>query len=136
MTEPKCSKRITNVQNFMDRIREITEFFNYSQTRKYAEIEKYVDLLRSKVWWIMMMMIMMNCYCAGMVDRRKAFSLISSRDHWTCAEPEFRLCRMKLCSSHNHYATAPRWASRVVGIETFLEFYEALLKTFEENYRN
>ena len=25
-------------------------------------------------------MMMMNCYC-GMVDRRKAFSLISSRDH-------------------------------------------------------
>ena len=29
---------------------------------------------------MMMMMMMMNCYC-GMVDRRKAFSLISSRDH-------------------------------------------------------
>ena len=28
----------------------------------------------------LMMMMMMNCYC-GMVDRRKAFSLISSRDH-------------------------------------------------------
>ena len=28
----------------------------------------------------LMMMIMMNCFC-GMVDRRKAFSLISSRDH-------------------------------------------------------
>ena len=27
-----------------------------------------------------MIMMMMNCYC-GMVDRRKAFSLISSRDH-------------------------------------------------------
>ena len=62
--------------------------------------------------------MMMNCFC-GMVDRRKAFSLISSRDHcqrssplrisdmpsrvWTCAEPEFRLSWMKLCSSHNHY---------------------------------
>ena len=52
-----------------------------------------------------MMMMMINCSC-GMVDRRKAFSLISRRDHcqrhspsrlsdiailWTCAEPEFRL---------------------------------------------
>ena len=52
------------------------------------------------------LMMMMNCFC-GMVDRRKAFSLISNRDHcqrssqsrisdtpsrvWTCAEPEFRL---------------------------------------------
>ena len=26
------------------------------------------------------MMMMMNCFC-GIVDRRKAFSLISSRDH-------------------------------------------------------
>ena len=27
---------------------------------------------------------------------------------WTCAEPEFRLCWMKLCSSDNHYTTAPQ----------------------------
>ena len=26
---------------------------------------------------------------------------------WTCAEPEFRLSWMKLCSSDNHYTTAP-----------------------------
>ena len=52
--------------------------------------------------------------------RTKGFRLISSRDHcqrsspsriswhttsriWTCAEPEFRLSWMKLCSSDNHY---------------------------------
>ena len=29
---------------------------------------------------MMMMMMMMSCFC-GMVDRRKTFSLISSRDH-------------------------------------------------------
>ena len=68
-------------------------------------------------------LMMMNCFC-GMVDRQKAFSLIPSRDHcqrsspsqisctpqsriWTCAEPEFRLSWMKLCSSDNHYTTAP-----------------------------
>ena len=65
---------------------------------------------------------LMNCFC-GMVDRRKAFSFISSRDHcqrsspsrisdtlsrvWTCAEPEFRLSWMKFCSRDNHYTTAP-----------------------------
>ena len=27
-----------------------------------------------------LLMMMMNCFC-GMIDRRKAFSLISSRDH-------------------------------------------------------
>ena len=36
---------------------------------------------------------------------------------WTCSEPEFRLCWMKLCSSDNHYTMAPRlkiWLSEVV----------------------
>ena len=27
---------------------------------------------------------------------------------WTCAEPEFRFSWMKLCSSDNHYTTAPQ----------------------------
>ena len=35
---------------------------------------------------LMMMMMMMNCFC-GMVDRRKAFSLISSRDHCQRSSP-------------------------------------------------
>ena len=34
----------------------------------------------------MMMMMIMNCFC-GMVDRRKAFSLISSRDHCQRSSP-------------------------------------------------
>ena len=33
-----------------------------------------------------MMMMIMNCFC-GMVDRRKAFSLISSRDHCQRSSP-------------------------------------------------
>ena len=64
----------------------------------------------------------------GMVDRRKTSSLIPCQDHcqrplseiltitnlrytvnriWTCAEPEFRLGWMELCSSDNHFTTAP-----------------------------
>ena len=35
---------------------------------------------------MMMMMMMMNCFC-GMVDRRKAFSLISSREHCQRSSP-------------------------------------------------
>ena len=35
---------------------------------------------------MMMMMMMMNCFC-GMVDRRKAFSLISSWDHCQRSSP-------------------------------------------------
>ena len=75
---------------------------------------------------MIMMMMMMNCSC-GMIDQRKAFSLISSGDHcqmclsvltianlwhaasrvWACAESEFRFSWMKLCSGDNHYTTAP-----------------------------
>ena len=64
--------------------------------------------------------VMMNCFC-GMVDRRKAFSLISYLDHcqrsspsWisekpragACAEPEYRLWWVKSSSSDNHYTNA------------------------------
>ena len=38
------------------------------------------------VMMMMMMMMMMNCFC-GMVDRRKAFSLISAWDHCQRASP-------------------------------------------------
>ena len=37
---------------------------------------------------MMMMMMMMNCFY-GMVDRRKAFSLISSRDHCQRSSPSW-----------------------------------------------
>ena len=39
---------------------------------------------------------------------------------WTCAEPEFRLSLMKLCSSDNHYTTAPLFAFRMGGKFSFL----------------
>ena len=35
---------------------------------------------------MMMMMMMMNCFC-GMVDRRRALSLISTRDHCQKSSP-------------------------------------------------
>ena len=57
-----------------------------------------------------------------MVDRQKAFILISNRDQlseihtnanswhtanriWACREPEFRFSRMKLCSNDKNYTT-------------------------------
>ena len=43
------------------------------------------SLMHSKIFFLMMMM-MMNCFC-GMVGRRKAFSLISSRDHCQWSSP-------------------------------------------------
>ena len=53
-----------------------------------------MDLEKSIEYWIllltmimmMMMMIMINCFC-GVVDRRKAFSFISSRDHCQRSSP-------------------------------------------------
>ena len=35
---------------------------------------------------MMMMMMMMNCFC-GIVDRRKAFSFVSSQDHCQRSSP-------------------------------------------------
>ena len=37
---------------------------------------------------MMMVMMIMNCFC-GMVDRRKAFSLISSQDHCQRSSPSW-----------------------------------------------
>ena len=67
-------------------------------------------------------MMMMNCFC-GMVDQQKmsyfqpgplpeiltiANLWIAASRIWTYAEPEFRVCWMKLCSSDNHYTLAPQ----------------------------
>ena len=38
------------------------------------------------IWVVMMMMMMMNCFCI-MVDRRKAFSLVSNWDHCQRSSP-------------------------------------------------
>ena len=67
--------------------------------------------------------LMMNWFCR-MVDRRKALTsyfnpgplskilTTANLRHvairvWTCAESEFRLCWMRLCSSDNNFTTAP-----------------------------
>ena len=55
--------------------------FATDMSKFHFEIEK----LKKKYFYLMMMM-MMNCFC-GMVDRRKAFSLISSRDHCQRSSP-------------------------------------------------
>ena len=83
----------------------------------FAEFWKWCRMM---IMMMVMMMMLMNCFC-GMVNWRKVFSLISSRDHCqrsspsrisdtpqaqTCAESEFRLSWMKLCSRAGHYTTA------------------------------
>ena len=73
----------------MDRIRKITEFFNYSEKREQF-VEKFVDLLKLK-----------------------DFLLRKLQD----------VCRT-------------RWVSHIFVLETFLELYEALVKTSEEIFHN
>ena len=56
---------------------------NFELSKKlFEDINDKSELLKNMMMMmmmVMMMMMMMNCYC-GMIDRRKAFSLISSRD--------------------------------------------------------
>ena len=90
------------------------------KNKELSSFQKFGTEIRK---WVTKM-IMMNCFCS-MVDRRKAFSLISSLDHcqrsspsrisdtaasrvWACAEPEFRLRWMKLCSSAVVITASPR----------------------------
>ena len=70
----------------MDRVREITKFFNYSQKEEQV-LHKYVDLLKPK---------------------------------------EFLCKKLHLCQ--------PCWVSQILGLDTFSEFYEALVKTFAKIY--
>ena len=49
----------------------------------YGENKREILCIKNKhdvMMMMMMMMMMMSCFC-GMVDRRKTFSLTSSRDH-------------------------------------------------------
>ena len=57
---------------------------NFELSKKLFEDIKDKSKLLKNMMMMMMMMMMMNCYC-GMIDRRKAFSLISSRD--LCQKP-------------------------------------------------
>ena len=59
--------------------------------QKAMKIFKWPCLLTSHIPWVInsddsIIMMMMNCFY-GMVDRRKAFSLISSRDHCQRSSP-------------------------------------------------
>ena len=103
--------------------------FHFLSTWKPERLQiiSQTDIL-SLMMMMMMMMMMMNCFC-NMVDQRKVFSSISSWDHCQRSSPSpisgthragFEpaqnlslslrtwLSRMKLCSSDNHYTTAPQ----------------------------
>ena len=88
---------------------------------------------------MMMMMMMMNCFC-GIADRGKASEIltIANLQHatskiWTSAEPEFRVCWIKLCSCDNHYTTCHEWAYGIIELKSgWIEFFSnfILIKTY------
>ena len=65
-------------------------------------------------WWWFIFMVWLTgerrlaLFPAGTIVRDPLANLqhVASRI-WTSAEPEFKLCWMKLCSSDNHYTTGP-----------------------------
>lgn len=87
-----------------------------------------------------LVMIMINCFW-GIIDRRKAISIASSRDlcqrfspsrisdlTLTWFEPALKLssnvCRIELCSCVNHYTTAPsRSLTHFVSLVTFCNLH-------------
>ena len=109
--------------NFIFYINQFSVQFSSNIYLRYSAF-RYCATSTPEYWveWHMMMM-MMSCFC-GMVDRRTAFSFISSHDHCQRPSPsrisdtpragfephrtEFRFSWIKLCSSDDHYTTAPR----------------------------
>ena len=59
--------------------------FSFAGVLPLVRISAILDHIGG-VMMMMMMIVMMNCFC-GMVNRRKAFSLISSRDHCQRSSP-------------------------------------------------
>ena len=69
---------------------------------------------------MMMMMMMMNCFC-GMADRRKVFSLISSRDHcqrsspsWISGSPRAGFKPAQSCAEQKKSLGFVAWSCAVV----------------------
>ena len=61
--------------------------FLFGRSRETVNNLVFAPLIRDFFFIsLMMMVMMMNCFCS-MVDRRKAFSLISSRDHCQRSSP-------------------------------------------------
>ena len=94
---------------------------------------------------------MVNCF-RGMFDRRKTFSLTSSRNRCqksspsrifntlgagilTCEEPLLKLCWMKMCSSDNHYTTAPQMLFTALPKSKFYPLFKNSIK-FDYNLIN
>ena len=60
------------------------QLFEVYQVRHFIKHAKFIE--HASTPSMMMMMMIMNCFC-GMVDQRKVISLISSRDHCQRSSP-------------------------------------------------
>ena len=96
---------------------------NLCRSKIFQEIICYIWYLVGKCckywndelfWWIVFVVWLTNerrlvLFPAGTIvrDPHHRESLTPTSRVWACAEPEFRLSWMKLCSSDNHYTTAP-----------------------------
>ena len=113
--------------------------FNYHPGVELTNLKRFVkkprcwrcqsQLQLRKSWGFMKLLMMMNFILVIWLTNKRHLALfpastiltIANLWHtasriWTCAEPKFRLCRMKLRSSDNHYITAPLFLPMFFGI--------------------
>ena len=113
--------KTTSEKNEFETSKTYVEHFMQNSILGQANVAKHDYMLLL----MMIMMMMMNCFVVWLTDERRLalfpagtlleILTIANLWHaasrvWTCAEPEFRLSWMKLCSSDsgdNHYTTAP-----------------------------
>ena len=89
-----------------------------------AQLPEFVVTPLSPIGFSEWVVMMINCFVVWLTDERRLVYFrsdplpeiltIANLQHaacrtWTSMEPKFRLCWMKLCSSDNHYTTAPRY---------------------------
>ena len=102
----------------------------------WENIVGYWDILTKIFVNMMMMKMMMNCFC-GMVDRRKTFSLISSRDHCQRSSPS-RISdtpRVGFEPAQNLSSGLVEWSCAVV-ITTTPRRHKCLLPGLLLNYKS
>ena len=90
-------------------------FFYFSFLSLSVFVRLFFSCVMMMNWWWTVFVVwltderLITLFPAGIIvrDPHHRESLTHRKQDWTCAESKFRLCWMKLCSSDNHYTTAP-----------------------------
>ena len=101
----------------------LRELYHYSSNFNTTSLDRCMIAILSLWWWIVFVLWLTDerrlaLFPAGTTardpDHRES---LTRREQGlrTCAEPEFRLSWVKLCSSDNHYTTAPSSVVLVLG---------------------